>query len=213
MALYTFSDAFQTLSGMTTDLTHVQNAASGIDLAYAYYDQRDTQTSFDTALNYLQSNASTGGAGTSSSQPSEFLFLVTDGVEDEPVGAASGSGDQPDYWYNGASGAPANTSSNQTASGSGNVNATRLITTLTPALCDSIKAKNIKIAVLYTPYLPVTANAFYNTWVAPIASDIPTKLQSCASPGFFFQITPTQGISDSMLAMFMAAISEARLTN
>jgi len=80
---------------------------------------------------------------------------------------------------------------------SGNVNSNRLINTLNPALCQTIKSRGITIAVLNTPYYPVTNNAFYNQWVAPLSSSIPTKLQSCASQGFYFEITPTKGISEA----------------
>ena len=66
--------------------------------------------------------------------------------------------------------------------------------------------------MLYTTYLPVTTNAFYNSWVAPIASNIPTQLQACASPGFYFEVSPSGGIAAAMQAMFLAALTEARLT-
>jgi hypothetical protein len=55
-------------------------------------------------------------------------------------------------------------------------------------------------------------NAFYNSWVAPISSSIPTQLQACASPGFFFQVSPSGGIAAAMQQMFLAALTEARLT-
>jgi hypothetical protein len=210
MGVYTFSDTFQTVSSPSSDMASVAANANAIDLAYAYYNQRDTQTSYDTALSYINSTMPNPGNGTSSTSPQEFLFLVTDGVGDEPVGNGSGSGDPYDTP---TSYLPANTQPNLTNTLSGNVNSKRLISTLNPAQCQTLKDRGIKIAVLYTPYLPVTSNSFYNSWVAPISSSIPTKLQSCASPGFYFQITPTQGISDAMQAMFRAAINSVLLTN
>jgi hypothetical protein len=214
MALYTFSDTFQAIAGLTSNLSSVQSAASAIDLAYAYYDQRDTQTSYDSALSYINGAIPFSGNGATATQPQEFLFLVTDGVEDEPVNSASGSGDVADTWAKGVTNPQvAVTQANQTSDQSGNVSSTRLITTLTQSTCNTIKSRGVKIAILYTTYLPVTNNAFYNQWVAPISANIPTQLQSCASPGFFFQISPTQGISDAMQAMFQAALSEARLTH
>jgi Flp pilus assembly protein TadG len=210
MGVYTFSDTFQTVSSPSSDMASVAANANAIDLAYAYYNQRDTQTSYDTALSYINSTMPNPGNGTSSASPQEFLFLVTDGVGDAPVGNGSGSGDPYDTP---TSYLPANTQPNLTNTLSGNVNSKRLISTLNPAQCQTLKDRGIKIAVLYTPYLPVTSNSFYNSWVAPISSSIPTKLQSCASPGFYFQITPTQGISDAMQAMFRAAINSVLLTN
>ena len=38
---------------------------------------------------------------------------------------------------------------------------------INPALCTTIKDRDIKIAVLYTTYLALPTNAWYNTWIAP----------------------------------------------
>ncbi|MBV8565346.1 MAG: pilus assembly protein [Methylobacteriaceae bacterium] len=209
MAIYTFSDTFQTIAGLSSDLSTVAANANAIDLAYAYYDQRDAQTSFDTALSYINTIMPDPGDGSNSSAPQEFLFFVTDGVEDEPAGNGSGGGDQADKP---SSYQPPNTQPNLGNLLAGNVNSKRLITTINPSLCTAIKARGIKIAVLYTTYLPVTVNAFYNQWVAPISSSIPTQLQYCATPGFYFEVNPSQGIGDAMTKMFEQALSVARLT-
>jgi hypothetical protein len=37
-------------------------------------------------------------------------------------------------------------------------------------------------------------------------------MQSCASPGLYFEVSPSQGISDAMNALFKKALSEARIT-
>jgi Flp pilus assembly protein TadG len=210
MGVYTFSDQFQTISGLSSSMPTVASNSAAIDLAYAYYNQRDTQTSYDTALTTINNVMRDPGDGTTAALPQEFLFLVTDGAEDEPVGSGSGSGDTQDKLA--ATGtAPAST--NLSSSLKGNVNSTRLITTLDASLCTTIKNRGIKIAVLYTTYLPVTTNAFYNSWVKPISSSIPTKLSSCASPGFYFEVSPSQGIGEAMNAMFEEALSVARLTH
>jgi hypothetical protein len=36
-------------------------------------------------------------------------------------------------------------------------------------------------------------------------------MQSCASPGLYFEVSPTQGISDAMNALFQKAVTSARL--
>ncbi|MFY0080132.1 hypothetical protein ABTQ07_20700, partial [Acinetobacter baumannii] len=48
--------------------------------------------------------------------------------------------------------------------------------------CTAIKNRGIKIAVLYTTYLPLPTNSWYNTGIAPFQSTIGTRMQSCASP-------------------------------
>jgi hypothetical protein len=37
-------------------------------------------------------------------------------------------------------------------------------------------------------------------------------MQSCASPGFYFEVSPTQGISDAMNALFKKALADARIS-
>ena len=166
MAVYTFSDTFQTISSLLTDMPTVASNAAAIDLAYAYWNARDAQTSFDTALSYINGIMPNAGNGSSLASPLEFLFLVTDGVEDAPVSTSSGSGDPADPP---SSYLPANNQANVANSLSGNVNSGRLIDMIktdSTSRCTTIKNRGIKIAVLYTPYLPVTSNAFYNTWIA-----------------------------------------------
>jgi hypothetical protein len=74
------------------------------------------------------------------------------------------------------------------------------------------KNRGIKIAVLYTTYLPLPTNPWYNTWIAPFQSEIATKMQSCASPDLYFEVSPSQGVSDAMNALFKKALAEARIT-
>ena len=233
MAVYTFSDTFQTVAPLSSVMTTVASQVSSVDLAYAYWDQRDAQTSFDTALQYMNNIIPNSGNGSSPTVAENFLFLVTDGVEDAPVQGCSGSGDPADPP---SSYLPANNQPNIANSLTGNVSSScRLIDMIksgSGTMCDTIKnsPRNVKIAILYTPYQPVTSNSFYNQWVAasplnnnnPVNANNPTDpasngigmaLKACASPGFYFQVTPTQGISQAMQAMFQAAINSVLLTN
>ena len=85
--------------------------------------------------------------------------------------------------------------------------------------------RGIRIAVLYTTYLPLPTNAWYNSWIAPFNlgpyppdkaqsynSEIAIDMQNCASPGYYFEVSPTQGISAAMNALFQKAIAEAHIT-
>ncbi|MFI4996308.1 MAG: hypothetical protein ACHQAQ_11055, partial [Hyphomicrobiales bacterium] len=185
--------------------------------------------SFDTALSYMNGIMPNAGNGTSLASPLEFMFLVTDGVEDAPVSSASGSGDPADPP---SSYLPANNKANIANSLSGNVNSGRLIDLIKTdgtSMCTTIKNRGIKIAVLYTPYMPVTSNGFYNSWIAssplnnnnlvnpndptdPASNGIGQALQACASPGFYYQVTPTTGISAAMQALFAHAVQSVMLT-
>jgi hypothetical protein len=37
-------------------------------------------------------------------------------------------------------------------------------------------------------------------------------MESCASPGLYFEVSPSEGISDAMNALFQKALAQARLT-
>jgi Flp pilus assembly protein TadG len=229
MAVYTFSDTFQTIAPLSTNMSTVASNANAIDLAYAYWDQRDAQTSFDTALSYINGIMPNPGTGTSPVSPVETLFLVTDGVEDEPVGGNSGAGDPPDQPL---SYVPPNNKPNLANAQVGNDGAGRLIDLIKKSACDTIKNRGINIAILYTPYQPVIGNGFYDKYVGatstnlannnpvnpndptdPAGNGIGQALKACASPGYYYQVTPSQGISAAMQALFLKAINSVLLTN
>jgi hypothetical protein len=68
------------------------------------------------------------------------------------------------------------------------------------------------IAVLYTAYLPLPTNSWYNSWISPFQSQISTNMQNCASPGLFFSVTTDGDITAAMQALFQQAIAAARLS-
>ena len=82
-----------------------------------------------------------------------------------------------------------------------------------PAACTTIKNRGIRIAVLYTEYLPLPTNNWYNTYIAPFQAQIGPTLQNCASPGLYFEVKTDQDISSAMIALFQKAIATARLTH
>jgi Flp pilus assembly protein TadG len=80
------------------------------------------------------------------------------------------------------------------------------------ATCTTVKNRGIRIAVLYTTYLPLPTNSWYNTYIAPFQPQIAGNMQSCASPGLFFQVSTDQDISAAMQALFLQTVATARLT-
>ena len=92
-----------------------------------------------------------------------------------------------------------------------NLSGKRVISPIDPSLCSAMKSRGVKIAILYTTYLPLPTNAFYNQNVKPFVNNIGPSMQSCASPGLYFEVSPTQGISDAMTALFQKAVTSARL--
>ncbi|WEK43055.1 MAG: pilus assembly protein TadG-related protein [Candidatus Sphingomonas colombiensis] len=85
--------------------------------------------------------------------------------------------------------------------------------------CTAIKARGIRIAVLYTEYLPgsVGTDSWSITNVkTPYLSPtdkISPPLQQCASPGLYTKVTTDSDISTALAQLFQAAVATARLTN
>jgi hypothetical protein len=79
------------------------------------------------------------------------------------------------------------------------------------ARCTTIKNRGIRIAVLYTAYLPLPTNAWYNQYIAPFQPNIATQMQNCASPGLYAQVTTDGDITAALAALFELAIKTAYL--
>jgi len=92
------------------------------------------------------------------------------------------------------------------------VGGSRVQSLMDPSYCTTIKNRGIRIAVLYTTYLPLPTNAWYNSYIAPFQPNIGPTLQSCASPGLYFQVSTDQDISAAMIALFNTAVATAHLT-
>jgi Flp pilus assembly protein TadG len=78
--------------------------------------------------------------------------------------------------------------------------------------CTTVKNRGIRIAVLYTTYLPLPTNSWYNTYISPFQPQIAGNMKNCASPGLFFQVSTDQDITAAMQALFQQAVATARLT-
>jgi Flp pilus assembly protein TadG len=187
MAIYTFGTSATTAGltnvvALTSNLSSAQSSIASIDLmtVNGQNQNSDQDTNYDAVIPAIGSAIPAPGPGTQAS-PQKVLFFVSDGVADE---------------------ANSNSCSEQTVSG-------RCQEPINVALCTAIKNRGIMIAVLYTTYLPLPTNAWYNN---PFVGQISPAMQSCASPGLFFAVSPTQGISEAMTALFQNAVMTARLT-
>lgn len=202
MAIYTFGDSaeklgLKTVQSVTSDLKKAKSAAGDVDLMTIPYQNymSDTQTNFHDALSKLNDAISTPGDGSKSSSPLKMVFFVSDGVADRAIGSPSCARSTTD-------GADAKTGQK----------VVRCQEPLDVSLCTTIKKRGIKIAVLYTTYLPLPTNSWYTTWISPFSGEISQNMQKCASPDLFFEVSPTQGISEAMTALFNKAVQQARLT-
>ena len=83
------------------------------------------------------------------------------------------------------------------------------------AQCTAIKARGIKIAILYTTYDPNTVLPDYPSYAAKTPSIMPA-LQSCSSPnpggGYLtYQVSVNGDISAALAALFQLAVASSRL--
>jgi Flp pilus assembly protein TadG len=200
MAIYDFGGSSDTqglrsLFSLSTSLSSAQTAAGNIDLmtVNGQNDNNDQDTGFSAIMPAIDKAISTPGDGTSGS-PLKYLFFVSDGVADE---------------YN-----PSHCIKATTSSG-------RCQSPIDPTLCDNMKNRGVKIAVLYTTYLQLPTNSWYMTWIDPFNpgpwgpspnSKIAQNMQACASPGFYFEVSPTQGISQAMNTLFQKAVMDAHIS-
>jgi Flp pilus assembly protein TadG len=208
MAIYDFGASSKTIGlralfSLSASLTSAKTAAGNIDLMGVYGNNdaytADKDTQFSTIFPAITNIISTAGTGTSAS-PLKYLFFVSDGVADESNSGCLKTMSNKDW---------------------GNISP-RCQSPIDPSLCDTLKHNGVKIAVLYTTYLQLPTNLWYMDWIDPFNkgpfgpstnSGIAQNMQSCASPGFYFEVSPTQGISDAMNALFQKAVADARIAS
>src|SRR6202050_4193137 len=197
MALYTFNytgitTVYAPNNAPSSNLTAAGTAASSINVLEFCHNNylscstsnNDTDTNFESAMTAVNTLMPNPGTGSANSTPQEGVFIVSDGVDDE-VNSTSCS--QP-------------------------LTGTRCQQPFNTAMCTTVKGRGIMIAVLYTQYLPLPTNSWYNTWIAPFESNIASNIQSCASPGLYFEITTDGDITAAMETLFQLAIATARLS-
>jgi len=203
MGVFTFNTSNQgttltTVQSLTSNLSQAGTAAASVDVLEVYkqnwltstvYDL-DTDTDFVSALNAMNSTMATPGTGASGSSPKALLFIVTDGVESTQTSTCT----QPLINHGGI---------------------TRCLQPFNIAQCAAIKNRGIDIAILYTEYLPLPSDPFYNAFVAQFQSSIGPNLQSCASTGLYFAVTTDGDITSAMATLFNTAVKaiESHLSN
>ena len=179
---------------LSSSLKNAGKQAAQIDLMTVNRnnENNDRATDYDLMLPAINTLMKKPGTGQSESSRLAVLFFVTDGMADEVD--------------------PGNCSGNLIVSQS------RCIQPVKAALCQAIKDRGIKIAILYTTYLTLPSSgpgsdSWATTNVNPYIPSIAPAMQACASPGLYFEVTPTQGISQAMNALFQKVVSTAHISN
>jgi Flp pilus assembly protein TadG len=187
MAIYTFDVNFNTIQALTSNLSTAQTQAGNITMLEVYDNNCLTSSNCnnDTDTNY--DNAMTN----------------INTIMPNPGGGTNNAGDSPQevlfFVTDGVE--------DESVSGS------RVQSLMSTSWCTTIKNRGIRIAVLYTEYLPLPTNSWYNTYIAPFQPNIATNMQSCASPGLYFEVSTDGDISSALQTLFQQAVSTARLTH
>lgn len=79
------------------------------------------------------------------------------------------------------------------------------------ATCTAIKARKIRIAVLYTTYNPLPTNSFYNGNIAPFQPKIGPTLQACASDGLYSVVNTDDDIAAALKTLTNKVLTTAHL--
>jgi hypothetical protein len=190
MAVYTFGATADTaglteVSPMSSDMAKVRTATDLVDLMTTPKNNYKSNqlTDFDSALSKMKTLIGKGGTGDSTTNRQKVLFFVADGVFD----AAKPTCSEP-------------------------LRVTRCQEPIDTSFCDALKQNGVKIAVLYTTYLPLTDDSFWVNWIKPFNAKISPHMEACASTGYFFEVSPTDGIEEAMQVLFRKLLSAPRLT-
>jgi Flp pilus assembly protein TadG len=219
MAIYTFDVTLNTIQALTSSMTTAASAANNIKLLEVCYNNHmscsgsgagdnDMDTDFDQAMYKINNIMPNPGSGTSTAgdTPQEVLFIVTDGVNDacvstSPANSYTGGGCREQYYMN-----YANASGNTYAAPGG------------ADWCSTIKNRGIRIAVLYTTYTSSWYRDFMgsgkgiSTFINATTDQAATSLQTCASPGLFYEVQNDGDISAALSALFNMAVQSAYLS-
>jgi len=208
VALYSFDVNFNTIQTLTSNLSGAATAAGNIQQLEVYCNNQlsstnvnnDEDTDFNNAMSQINNTMPSPGNGSSipGDTPQEVLFIVTDGVEDvchtPTLNPVSGGGCRQQYWMSADN-----------------------VTGQSYNWCTAVKNRGIRIAILYTEYLPLPTNGWYVNFdgggagISSFQSTIGSKLQACASPGLYFMVKTGGDISGALSTLFEQAVASAYL--
>jgi Flp pilus assembly protein TadG len=183
MAIYTFNIGFNTIQTLTSSMSTAQASAGGITI-YEVPCQNCGPGGGDPYTNYDNAMSSINAA-----MPNPGNGTQAPGDKPQEVMFFVTDGVE-DEW----------------------INNSRKLSLMSNSWCSTIKNRGIRIAVLYTEYLPLPTNNYYNQNIAAWQPQIGPNLQSCASPGLYFKVTTNGDISAAMSALFQEAVATAHLT-
>jgi Flp pilus assembly protein TadG len=199
--IWSFDTALHTYGTANTDFTGALSAIGQVSPGL--------DTWMATAMGQVISQVGSNGNGTSTASPLKFLILVTDGLQSDRSNnwGCSSWGNDPAWNYN------------PTCTGG-------YATGINTSQCAQLKANGGIVAVLETPYVPLTGQdpnvQPYEKTVRHVIypggpnsqSVISQALSTCASPGYYFQASSSAQIATGFTTLTDKFINGAtRITN
>ena len=187
--VFSFDTAVHTWGSTNTDFTGALSAVASV--------KPGLDTYLHSAMSSLYSTIGQNGNGSSASSPLKFMILVTDGLESD----------------RGANWNP-NPTSYDSAWNFTPINYGGFAKTISAADCSNIKNSGVVLAVLETPYVPLTGQSPavqpYEKTVRHViypggpnggnpVSAVSSALSSCASQGYYFQAVNSTDIATGFL--------------
>jgi Flp pilus assembly protein TadG len=191
--LWTYASLTSTINGSPTDPSSINykalNLATLLDTGSTpnITNLGSGGTHFENAFPSMNKLITNVGAGSSPTDTKPFVFLVTDGAQD-----------------------------NQTCCGFSGSNSATVMPSGASSYCKPLRDRGIIVSVLYIPYAPIQnpTNVFNKEDIFANANiaNIPGSLQDCATPGYYFTANTPADITKALNAMFNQAIQTAHIT-
>jgi len=186
MAMYTFDEGFNTIAPLTSTLSTVKSQAGNISMQVVYKNNWLTSANNNQDSDTDFPNAMTQ-INAAMPNPGSGTAMNNDTPQEVLFLVTDGVNDA---WVSGS----------------------RVESVMDPSKCTAIKARGIRIAVLYTEYLPLPTDGWYTGHVASFQSNIGPSLQSCASPGLYSVVQTGGDISAALANLFQYAVQSAYLS-
>lgn len=190
MAVYSFGTSaddigLKEVAKLTSNMDSVSKSTENLDLMSTRNNnyKQNQLTDFSATFDSLRTKMGTPGTGLSSSNRQKIMFLVSDGMTDADKDNCSGS--QKD---------------------------SRCMEPIDPAFCKKLKDDNIKVAVVYTTYIPLPGDNFWENRIRPFTDRMRPSMEACATPGFFIEASPSEDLKSAMQTLFRKLLNSPRLT-
>ncbi|WP_137137029.1 pilus assembly protein TadG-related protein [Rhizobium sp. FKY42] len=191
MAVYSFGTSaddigLKEIAKLTSNMDNVDKAVDNLDLMSTVKNNyNDNQlTDFASTFASIKSVVGTVGTGSSATDRQKVVFLVSDGMTDAAKTECSGS-----------------------------AKGTRCMEPIDATVCKDLKDKGIKVAVVYTTYIPLPDDSFWVNRIKPFDSRLRPSMEACATQGYFIEASPSEDIGKAMQTLFRKLMNSPRLTN